>query len=187
MKPGFVLAVVAAAVVIGCSGAASAPTSPATARLTAAPAQVAAADPSAACPITKPQPAFVPPPRFRVTPSPVTQAWYGSAELWTALDKDGETWHGLPRSSDGSFGQKTFWWSESFSVGAEPEPAISVEGRRLDRVGPTFHAGDPGTNAMFDGMSSMLVGVDVPTSGCWELTGRYRGAQLSYVVWVADR
>ena len=127
------------------------------------------------------------PPRFRVTPSLVTQAWYGSAELWTALDKDGETWHGLPRSSDGSFGQKTFWWSESFSVGAEPEPAISVEGRRLDRVGPTFHAGDPGTNAMFDGMSSMLVGVDVPTSGCWELTGRYRGAQLSYVVRIADR
>jgi hypothetical protein len=191
MKPGFVLAVVAAAVVIGCSGAAGspaagAPTSQPTARLTPAPAQVAAADPSAACPVTKPDPAFVPPPRFRATPSPARQAWYGSAELFTALDKDGERWHALPRSSDGSLGQKTFWWSESFSVATEQQPAILVEGRRLDRVGPTFHAGDPGTNASFDGMSSMLVGVEVPTSGCWELTALYRGAQLGYVVWVAN-
>jgi hypothetical protein len=189
MKPGLVLAVVAA-FVIGCSGAASSPTaspptSPPTARHTAAPAQVAAADPSAACPLTKPDPAFVPPPQFRATLSPATQAWYGSAKLFTALDKDGESWHRLPRASDGSFGQKTFWWSESFSVATEQQPAISVDGRRLDSVGPTFHAGDPGTNAAFDGMSSMLVGVDVPTAGCWELTARYRGAQLSYVVWVA--
>ena len=65
-------------------------------------------------------------------------------------------------------------------------PAISVEGRRLDGPAVTFRAGDPGTNAGFDGADAMLVGVDVPTSGCWQLTGRYRGAQLSYVVWIAD-
>jgi hypothetical protein len=70
-------------------------------------------------------------------------------------------------------------------VRTEPEPAISVAGRRLDRAGPTFRAGDPGTNASFDNTTAMLVGVGVPTSGCWELTGRYRGAQLSYIVWVA--
>jgi hypothetical protein len=144
------------------------------------------ADPPATCALTRPQPAFTPPPRFRATPSPVTQAWYGSAKLWIALDKDGERWHRLPRSADGLLGQKTFWWSELFHVATEQEPAISVDGRRLDRPGATFHAGDPGTNAAFDGMSSMLVGVGVPTPGCWELTGRYRGAELSYVVWITD-
>jgi hypothetical protein len=184
MKHGLLLAAVATAVLIGCSAAVGVPTPRPTARPIAAPARVPA-DPSAACPLTKPDPAFVPPPQFRATPSPETQVWYGSAKLFTALDKDGESWHRLPRSSDGSFGQKTFWWSESFSVATEQEPAISVEGGRLDRLGPTFHAGDPGTNASFDGMSSMLVGVDIPTSGCWELTGRYRDSQLSYVVWIA--
>jgi hypothetical protein len=165
MKQGVLLAAVAAALLTGCSVVFGAPTE--------------------ACPVTTPQPAFVPPPRYPAKPFPTTQAWYGSAALWIALDRDGERWHALPRSATGAFGQKTFWWSEAFSVSAEPEPAISVEGRRLDRAGPTFRAGDPGTNASFDGTTAMLVGVDVPTSGCWELTGRYRGAELSYVVWIA--
>jgi hypothetical protein len=165
MKPGFLLAAVAAAFLAGCSLLFGMSTE--------------------ACPVTLPQPPLVPPTGYPATPVPANEAWYGSAALWVALDRDGERWHGLPRAKDGSFGQKTFWWSESFSVATEQQPAISVDGRRLDRVGPAFHAGDPGTNASFDGTTAMLVGVDVPTSGCWELTGRYRGAALSYVVWIA--
>jgi hypothetical protein len=30
----------------------------------------------------------------------------------------------------------------------------------------------------------MLVGAYVPTSGCWEITGEYKGEKLSFVVWV---
>jgi hypothetical protein len=30
----------------------------------------------------------------------------------------------------------------------------------------------------------MLVGVDIPTLGCWEIRGRYAEAELSFVVWV---
>jgi hypothetical protein len=32
----------------------------------------------------------------------------------------------------------------------------------------------------------MLVGVDFPSPGCWQLTGRYRDAVLSYVVWITE-
>jgi hypothetical protein len=28
----------------------------------------------------------------------------------------------------------------------------------------------------------MITGVDVPTLGCWEITGRYRSHELSFVV-----
>jgi hypothetical protein len=28
----------------------------------------------------------------------------------------------------------------------------------------------------------MLVGVDFPTEGCWEITGAYEGNKLSFVV-----
>jgi len=32
----------------------------------------------------------------------------------------------------------------------------------------------------------MLVGVGVPTTGCWEITANYKRATLSYIVWVGD-
>jgi len=32
----------------------------------------------------------------------------------------------------------------------------------------------------------MLVGIDIPTYGCWRVTARYRAATLSYVVSVVD-
>jgi hypothetical protein len=31
----------------------------------------------------------------------------------------------------------------------------------------------------------MLVGIDLPTLGCWKITGKYADAELSFVVWVA--
>lgn len=30
------------------------------------------------------------------------------------------------------------------------------------------------------------VGIEFPTPGCWQLTAEYRGAALSYVVWIKD-
>ena len=33
--------------------------------------------------------------------------------------------------------------------------------------------------------SAMLVGIDIPAAGCWEITGQYKGTTLSFVVWVA--
>jgi len=31
----------------------------------------------------------------------------------------------------------------------------------------------------------MIVGVDIPTAGCWEIAGQIAGAELHYVVWLA--
>ena len=33
--------------------------------------------------------------------------------------------------------------------------------------------------------SAMLTGVGFPTLGCWKVTGQYKDAELSVVVWVA--
>jgi len=33
--------------------------------------------------------------------------------------------------------------------------------------------------------SAMLVGVEMPAAGCWEITGHYKEQRLSFVVWVA--
>jgi hypothetical protein len=100
-----------------------------------------------------------------------------------ALSRTGDAWSGLPGGPDG-LAQKTFWFSKDFSIDREPRPDISVTGRRLDVPGATFTAGSPGTNAIDSAGQSMLVGVSVPTSGCWEIGGQYHGHTLRYVVWV---
>ena len=146
---------------------------------------------SAPCHVTRPEPAFVPPgpyiPEGRFVAAPPAYyegAWYGTAHLWTMLDRDGEVWGPWVRQDDG-LPQKTFWWSADWVPQDEPEPAITVMGRRLDASG-SFRFGDPGTNATADFGTAMLVGIDIPTYGCWRITGRYRGASLSYVVSVVD-
>ena len=89
----------------------------------------------------------------------------------------------LPQSA-GGLTQKTFWWSADWAPTGQPEPAITVTGRRLD--GPGSFSFGPGTNASADFGTAMLVGIDVPTTGCWEITGRYQTATLSFTVSVED-
>jgi hypothetical protein len=107
--------------------------------------------------------------------------WFGTPTLWTMLDRDGETWEHLPIGPDG-LSQNTFWWSTDWVPEADPVPAITVVGTQLDGTG-TFTVG-PGTNASTGSGQAMLVGVTVPTPGCWRLTGTYLDASLSIVVLV---
>jgi hypothetical protein len=137
------------------------------------------------CNVTLPKPVYVPPkPTLLTPPAYYDSDWYGSARLWTMLDRQGESWSGWVYPPP--YPQKTFWWSADWNPTEEPMPAITVTGKRLDRPGSFVYG--PGTNASADwGSTAMLVGVDFPTTGCWELTARYRGATLSYVAEVADR
>jgi hypothetical protein len=187
MQRHAVLALAIVAVAVGCSwavgGAAPSaePTSPS--RSATAARQTVSPDP--ACPLTRPDPPFfAPEPWPRTPPGRYGAAWYGTADLWTMLAPAGEVWAGLPAGPNGAYGQKTFWWSVRWSIEEERMPSISVSGRRLDGPG-SFQVGPPGTNAFADFGVAMLVGIDIPSAGCWELTGRYRDAELSYVVWVA--
>jgi hypothetical protein len=137
-----------------------------------------------ACDPTRPTPRFLaPPPAPAEPPAYYHSTWYGSTHLWTMLDTNGETWRDLPQSAAG-LTQKTFWWSADWAPTGQPEPAITITGHRLDAPG-SFSFG-PGTIASADFGTAMLVGIDVPTTGCWEITGRYRTATLSFTVSVED-
>jgi hypothetical protein len=139
--------------------------------------------PPDSCPITQPQdPAFIPPEPYAAQ-APYSEFWYGSNGLWTMLQPDGR-WYDLPHDEDG-FTQKVFWWREGYDMTKEPQPRITVSGRRLDVDAPTFEH-TQGTNGYHADMGQfMLAGVEIPTAGCWEITGRYGQAELSFVVWVA--
>lgn len=139
-----------------------------------------------ACAVTRPIPIFVPPSPFLASPPAYYQSdWFGSAALWTMINHDGEIWKqsSLPHNPEG-LTQKIFWWSANWPARVELEPAITVVGTRLD--GPGVFTYSPGTNASADFGTAMLVGIDFPSPGCWQLTGRYRDALLSYVVWITD-
>jgi len=133
------------------------------------------------CPITKPPSRpFVPP----VPPAPSLvrvrsgEFWYGTPVLWTSLLSDG-TWRSLPYH-DGAYTQKVFWWSEGYDW----RSPLTVTGRRIDGSAPPL-AASTATNAFADDIgSSILVGVDIPGVGCWEITGHLKGVTLSFVAWV---
>ena len=92
-------------------------------------------------------------------------------------------WSNLPHSNAG-YTQKVFWWAQDYHVNTEPIPKLMVTGRRLDADTSPLVASNA-TNAMADFGTDMLVGVDIPTPGCWEITGDYKGHEVSFVVWVA--
>lgn len=147
-------------------------------------AEIIPRDPPASCPITVPQdPSFTAPSPYSPESPFESNFWYGSSSLWTDLPKDG-VWYALPHNPSG-YTQKVFWWREGYVWTEEPEPELIVSGERLDAPAPALLSAR-GTNAYASDIgSAMLVGVDIPTLGCWKITGKYADAELSFVVWVA--
>ena len=98
--------------------------------------------------------------------------------MWTSLLSDG-TWGSLPYH-DGGYTQKVFWWSEGYDW----RSPLTVSGRRIDAPAPPLAASTATNASAADIGSSILVGVEIPTAGCWEITGHLKGVGLSFVVWV---
>lgn len=139
--------------------------------------------PAADCPLTVPQdPPFTPPGPYD-TLGFRDEFWFGSPSLWTVI-WNGGIWHGLPYEADSGYTQKIFWWREGYVWNEEPEPNLTVTGERLDAESPPLRA-SKATNAFANDIgSAMLTGVKFPTAGCWKITGKYKDAELSFVVWV---
>ncbi|MBI3734039.1 MAG: hypothetical protein HY259_11385 [Chloroflexi bacterium] len=141
------------------------------------------------CPVTRsPEPPFTPPSPHPSRSPYAGEFWYGTDALWTLLANDG-TWRGLPHNPQG-YTQKVFWWRSGYNGRAEPRPNLTVTGRGVRPFAPTAPApplaASGATNAFHpDFQWAMLTGVDVPTLGCWEMTGRLSGHDLSFVVWLA--
>jgi hypothetical protein len=139
------------------------------------------------CPVTKPssQP-FVPPTPYSTKPN-ADIFWYGTGELWTSLPTTG-TWNGLPHytPTDPSFRQKMFWGRQGYDWHTEPRPNLKVTGRRLDSSAPPLAADRASNGWVYRNQPFMVVGINFPTLGCWEVTGHYGIQELTFVVWVAQ-
>jgi hypothetical protein len=143
-------------------------------------------EPPVSCPTTQaPEEPFVAPAPYPAAPPEryVDQFWYGTPELWTMLGTD-PVWRDLPHNQDG-YSQKVFWWSKDFDVSEDPYPAFTLSIKRLDVASTPRVVGEEATNASADFGTAMLTGVEIPTPGCWKITGQYQKSELSFVVWVA--
>ena len=142
--------------------------------------------PPSACPVTQP-PAkpFIPPARYEQAGE--KSFLLGTDKLWTVLRKSG-VWYWSPHAPGHEnevqpLTDKTWWVSKYFDYKKEYPPELKVTGRRLDGAAPPLLTLQS-TNAFPGPAAAMLSGVYVPTWGCWEITGEYKGERVSYVVWV---
>lgn len=68
----------------------------------------------------------------------------------------------------------------------DPNPGLTISAVRLDGLAPPMEI-ENATNARGNGWDAMLVGMEFPTEGCWEILGTYSGAQNPIVaVFVTD-
>jgi hypothetical protein len=141
-------------------------------REAAAPAS-AAIGPPRDCPVTSVAEPFVPPEPYASKVPPLYESsWYGTERLWTWLRADGT----LPMARDRSgYFQKSFWWAP----GAD---GIRVTARRLDGPSPPVSIAQQGVSSRYDLGEFLLIGLELPDRGCWEITGHAGGAELSFVV-----
>lgn len=143
--------------------------------------------PRETCPVTKPPVnSFVPPWPYSASPGKES-FWFGTDRLWTVLPGDAD-WSALPHQN-GTYRQKLFWFRAVYDSHAEPYPKLRVTGTRLDGLAPPL-AADEHANAGWQRQDQpfIVIGINIPTVGCWKITGRYGDGddQLSYVVWVGQ-
>jgi hypothetical protein len=130
------------------------------------------------CPVTRPpETPFTPPRPWPAEPPRADRYWFGDSGLWTALPIDG-TWGALAQ------GDKFWWWSQEFDVSEDETPDLTLSASRLDGAAPVFQTTEA-TNGYHERFNwAMLSGVTLGSPGCWEITGHYKGHELSFVLWV---
>jgi Sel1 repeat len=128
---------------------------------------------------------FIPPSPYPKSPSP-GGFWFGTDRLWIAPPSDGIWRLGPWNAIDPTFRQKMGWWRQGYDAHAEPNPKLKVTGKLLNGSFPLPPvAVDVGNvTGSTPEKNYMMVGLDFPGAGCWEITGRYEDDELTFVVWV---
>ena len=149
-----------------------APASLALAALATGVPQISHAANTRACPKTPPSGEIL------GKPFPASERWYGSEALAVMLPPDG-VWLGSGPAYH--YRGKLFWWSSGYEPGQESQ--LKVTGRRLDAQAPPANiTSAAGAYAPSLGGWAMLVAVEFPGPGCWEIAARYLGQDLKFVV-----
>ena len=134
------------------------------------------------CPVTRAtaETRFSPPPPARPIDPGSSRFWYGTDALYTSIASDGR-WRGL--ESPKGTRDKLFFYRKNAEWLMESPYQLKVTFRQLADTEPTFTVGRV-TNAIMDKEIAMLIMLELPTRGCWEVTANYKNAHLSFVTWL---
>lgn len=109
--------------------------------------------------------------------APVGFTWVGTSALAAQVPSDGH-WTAMGPKRD--YRDKWWWWREGYTAQDEPRPNIKVTAVRLDGPAPVFK--EPFvTSAVGPGWDRMLVMMEFPTAGCWDVLVDYDGHELRFV------
>jgi hypothetical protein len=123
-------------------------------------------------------------PFARPSLSSASRFWYGSEGLAVLL-KTGGKWRGMGPTR--SYRDKLFWWRQGYDGSREPTPKLVVRGRRLDGEAPFLMTTcTTGANHADFGGWAMLVALEFPAAGCWEITGEYGPQKVTFIVEVGE-
>lgn len=137
------------------------------------------------CPATLPPArAFVPPPPYP-SEHTLTGFWFGSEKLWVQLPTSG-TWSHLShyRPTDTAFRQKIQWWRKGYDWRTDIPSKLVITGKRLDANAPPLVSESNASGTT--GQAFIMSGLDIPTLGCWQITGDFAGDKLTFVIWVTS-
>jgi hypothetical protein len=134
------------------------------------------------CPVTRstPENRFTPPPPHRAVEADAARFWYGSDALYVSVWSDGR-WRGI--TSPTGTRDKSFWHRKDAKWLKEFPYQLKVTAKRIDTDGAmiTFPRV---TNAIMGDEVAMLLMLELPERGCWQVTGNYKSDYLSWVTWV---
>ncbi|MDJ0657596.1 MAG: hypothetical protein QNJ40_25785 [Xanthomonadales bacterium] len=126
----------------------------------------------ATCPFTDPQTStdFVAP-NARLKPG---QLWHGNNRLAIPISANG-WWQETAVSN------MMFWFSDNLDGESEQEPELNLSVRRMDAEGPAAETSRTYAAIKQPGSWSIFVEVKLPTEGCWEVVGEYKGEVTRFV------
>jgi hypothetical protein len=119
---------------------------------------------------------------------------HGNGKLWASVSRDGK-FVVAPQSApeylgpdgeiavdgvllpDGSVGIKAPWWR-----GPDVHGRVTVRARRLDAPAPRVDRTVPPSGYGLTGFQAM--GLELPSTGCWQITGSVGSASLTFVTLV---
>lgn len=135
------------------------------------------------CPVTLPtEPLYVPPGQKAIEPGGVFL--YGTDALFTQMISSDGRWRGI-KSATGTR-NKSAWFRKDAEWREERPYQLVVTAKRIDAVGPMLTVARV-TNMLVGKEQeevAMLLMLELPERGCWEVTGNYKSDSLSFVVWV---
>jgi hypothetical protein len=106
--------------------------------------------------------------------------WYGD-QIFAVQLPSGGSWHGMGATHN--FRDKLFWWGAGFGPGHEGDLVVSARHLDADATAVISRV----TGAYYDPLigSTMLVAVEFPVAGCWEISGTYKGKTIVFAVYAS--